>query len=94
MPRKRYRKRFTTADLVRIAEAHGTACVRGCGRPVDLELPRSGPMGATVDHYPIPWADGGTDALENLRLAHSACNKAAGRRPVTDLGPQSRDWYA
>jgi len=92
MPRgRRPRRRFTAADIRAIAEAHGTICVR-CGRPIDLEADRRTSAGPTVDHHPIPWTDGGTDALENLRLAHSACNKSAGARPILELGPRSRAW--
>jgi 5-methylcytosine-specific restriction endonuclease McrA len=87
----RTRRRFTRADLEAVAARHGAACIR-CGGPVDLELPGTELRGPTIDHYLIRWADGGTDALDNLRLAHSSCNKAAGRRPPLELGPRSRQW--
>lgn len=46
-----------------------------CGRPVDFELKYPDPMSATVDHI-IPIDRGGhPSALENLQLAHLACNR-------------------
>lgn len=92
MPRpSRPRRRYKPHELAAIAARHGAACVR-CGRPVDLDRRGTDPDGPTVDHYPIPWADGGPDNLDNWRLAHSSCNKAAGRKPPTTMGPTSRKW--
>ena len=50
-----------------------------CGQPVDKTL--TGPEGPSVDHV-IPRRDGGTNQLDNLRLAHLRCNSArqAGER--------------
>lgn len=39
------------------------------------------PEHATLEHI-IPLADGGTDAMDNLSISHSDCNKLRGRMPV------------
>lgn len=45
-----------------------------CGRPVDFSLKYPDPMSATIDHI-VPISLGGSPIdLENLQLAHSACN--------------------
>lgn len=47
-----------------------------CGQPVDRELNgTSGRMAATLDHI-RPRSKGGSDASDNLRLAHRSCNSA------------------
>jgi hypothetical protein len=46
-----------------------------CGGPVDKALPGTHRDGPTADHV-IRRADGGTNARENLRLAHLRCNAA------------------
>ena len=45
-----------------------------CGQPVDKSLKFPHPMSPTVDHI-IPCAKGGSDDLDNLQLAHRACNR-------------------
>lgn len=74
-----------------------------CGRAVDFELEAPHPLSATVDHI-VPIARGGhPSALENLQLAHSACNRQKSDLLVSNPGartrvvgnrnlPQSRDW--
>lgn len=47
-----------------------------CGRLVPL-------ASASLDHL-ITRADGGTDALENVALAHKGCNQLRGRRSVEE----------
>lgn len=42
------------------------------------------PECGTVDHL-IPVSDDGTDAPENLRLAHLKCNSSRGRRGAVQL---------
>jgi hypothetical protein len=44
-----------------------------CGNDVNLSLPRTSRMGATLDHV-VPISKGGLDSLENVRLAHWICN--------------------
>ena len=73
-----------------------------CGQPVDKTLKSPHPMSATVDHI-IPIAKGGHPSdINNLQLAHRACN----RRKSDKLGyeepkdkknynrdlPQTRNW--
>lgn len=73
-----------------------------CGRPVDKNLPFPNPWSPTVDHI-IPVQKGGDPVnLENLQLAHLACNRAKATKLVAvtvkeksvsnrDL-PLSTDW--
>lgn len=73
-----------------------------CGRPVDKKLPFPNPWSPTVDHI-IPVQKGGDPVnLENLQLAHLACNRAKATKLVAvtvkeksvsnrDL-PLSTDW--
>jgi 5-methylcytosine-specific restriction endonuclease McrA len=44
-----------------------------CGDQVDMSLPRTSKLGATLDHV-IPISKGGLDSLDNLKLAHWICN--------------------
>lgn len=44
-----------------------------CGDSVDMSLPRTSKLGATLDHV-VPVSRGGVDSLENLKLAHWICN--------------------
>lgn len=51
-------------------------------------------VATTVDHV-VPKVLGGTDQLDNLRAACSACNTKAGAALASRrgrLGSQSRDW--
>ena len=50
-----------------------------CGEDVDMSLSPRSPEGPTRDHI-WPWSLGGSDAPENLRLAHNACNIRRGNR--------------
>ena len=73
-----------------------------CGRPVDKKLPFPNPWSPTLDHI-VPVQKGGDPVnLENLQLAHLACNRAKATKLVTvsvkeksvsnrDL-PLSTDW--
>ena len=46
-----------------------------CGKPVDFSIKYPHPMSACVDHI-IPVAKGGHPSdLDNLQLAHMACNR-------------------
>lgn len=74
-----------------------------CGRPVDFSLKFPDPMSPTVDHI-IPIAKGGHPSdIENLQLAHLACNRKKADKGIkvvfkTDetinnrVLPQSMDW--
>ena len=54
-----------------------------CGRPVDKKLPFPNPWSPTIDHI-IPVQKGGDPVnLENLQLAHLACNRAKSTKLVT-----------
>ena len=55
-----------------IAERDNYLC-HLCGEPVDMSLPRTSKLGATLDHV-IPVSRGGVDSRENLKLAHWICN--------------------
>ncbi|WP_373872341.1 HNH endonuclease signature motif containing protein [Acrocarpospora phusangensis] len=63
-----------------------------CGRPIDLDLPVTHRMSATVDHVD-PISLGG-DPLNPalLRPAHRSCNSSRGNRPPKPRRRQSRDW--
>ena len=50
-----------------------------CGDPVDKALKWPDPLSASVDHI-VRRRDGGTNARDNLRLAHVRCNAADGGR--------------
>lgn len=74
-----------------------------CGRPVDFSLRFPDPMSPTVDHI-IPIAKGGHPSdIENLQLAHLACNRKKSDKSVKFVFkadetinnrtlPQSMDW--
>lgn len=76
-----------------------------CGRPVDKTLKYPHPMSATIDHI-IPIDRGGHPSdIENLQLAHFACNRAKSNKLAESVGvvietitnrdlPQSMDWTA
>jgi hypothetical protein len=55
-------------------------CIR-CGYPVDMDLPRSHPQGASADHEP-PLAETGdlTPGLDGAGIAHLQCNRSHGGR--------------
>lgn len=50
-----------------------------CRGHVDRDLPRTHPLGATIDHA-IPLSVGGTDEPENVVTAHWRCNREKGNR--------------
>lgn len=55
-----------------IAERDGYVC-HICNELVDMTLPRTSKLGATLDHV-VPISKGGVDSLDNLKLAHWVCN--------------------
>lgn len=61
--------RIVVEQLVAI---HGAVCYL-CTEPIDMTIPRTSPMGATVEHI-VPLSRQGTDDFENLQLAHWICN--------------------
>jgi 5-methylcytosine-specific restriction endonuclease McrA len=56
----------------RLAERDGAQCWL-CKGPFELK----GPLKATIDHI-IPRSLGGTDRMDNLKLAHRLCNRKRG----------------
>lgn len=92
------------------AKIYATQTICGiCGRPVDFSLPWPEPMSPCIDHI-IPLDKGGHPSdIDNLQLAHAACNRQKSDKlyktptgapviqPVQvtnrDL-PQSIDWSA
>lgn len=59
-----------------------------CGRPVDKSLKFPHPMSPTVDHI-IPIDRGGhPSAIENLQLAHFACNRQKSDKLSSTASPQ------
>ncbi|MDX6561240.1 MAG: hypothetical protein QOD65_1054 [Gaiellales bacterium] len=65
--RKIQRKRATLAAL------GGWLCCF-CGEAIDPELRWPHPMHATL-HHVVAIADGGSDELDNLALAHERCHR-------------------
>lgn len=61
--------RFSKAD---IARRDGGRCGL-CHRHIDLTLPGTDPMGATIDHI-IPISKGGEHSRRNVQIAHRLCN--------------------
>ena len=55
-----------------------------CDGPLDrhLRVPTH-PLYITFDHI-VPRSSGGGDRIENLRLAHNACNHARGNDPLVE----------
>lgn len=56
-----------------IVKHHGTTDCGICGELVDTVLRRPNMMSPSIDHI-IPYAHGGSNAVENLQLAHLHCN--------------------
>jgi 5-methylcytosine-specific restriction endonuclease McrA len=75
-PRRRGGNRFIT--LEQLWQRDNGICWL-CKDYVDLELDEP-----TRDHV-IPYAQGGSDRPENLKLAHRECNEVRGNEPVTAI---------
>lgn len=76
----------TVADLV---ARDGAACSL-CGEVVDLDVKWPHPMSATRDHV-VPYSLGGSNAAENLALAHAVCNtRKRNRVEVSPCSPSAR----
>ena len=71
------RSRGRANQRQRAAVAHRRPPCHICGRPIDYALSYPHPESFVIDHV-IPLAAGGSDALDNLRAAHAACNNAKG----------------
>ena len=63
-------------DIVGLGNRDGWRC-HLCGKSVRRDLPGSHRLGPTVDHL-VPVSEGGTDAPENVALAHRICNSRRG----------------
>lgn len=55
-----------------------------CGETVDMSLPRTSKLGATIDHV-VPITRGGRDELDNLKLAHWVCNVRKNNKLMEEL---------
>jgi 5-methylcytosine-specific restriction endonuclease McrA len=66
-----------------IAERDNFVC-HICNKLVDMSLPRTDKQGATIDHV-IPISRGGTDSLDNLKLAHWSCNMKKSNKFMEEL---------
>ena len=73
-----------------LAERDGTLC-RLCHQPIALQLSGLHAEGPTLEHL-TPIALGGTNDLDNLALAHRACNLRRGAKAPDQIGPRSRQW--
>lgn len=72
-----------TLTLPELGARDGWRC-HLCRKPVDSGRCGNDPLAPTFDHL-IPIVDGGTDAPENLRLAHRYCNVRRGAGGVVQL---------
>lgn len=79
MPRNREREKRA------IARRDGPACFY-CGRV------RRNPLVMSIEHLDAK-AHGGSNALANLRLADTLCNKFAGRRTVAEKLELRAKWH-
>jgi hypothetical protein len=68
------------AWVKRVLSSCEPVCIR-CGYPVDLDLPRTHPQGASADHEP-PLAETGdlTPGMDGAGIAHLQCNRSHGGR--------------
>ncbi|MGI8515379.1 MAG: HNH endonuclease [Acidimicrobiia bacterium] len=70
-PSHRRDRNLASRSLAIIADRDGWVC-QICGQPVSHTRDRA-PGSPSLDHV-IPLAQGGPDAMSNLRLTHLACN--------------------
>lgn len=66
-----------------LIERDGYLCYL-CQEPIDMKVPRTSKRGATVDHV-IPLSRGGSDEMDNLKLAHWICNNKKSNKLVEEL---------
>ena len=69
---------FASADFSLVIERDGNRCYI-CGVEVDLTLRWPDPGAPSRDHV-IPLSKGGSHTLDNVKLAHLACNWAKGTK--------------
>lgn len=62
--------------LKRVLERDGRVCWL-CGNRIDKKAPAGSPGALSVDHV-VPLNRGGSNAVENLRVAHRSCNTRRG----------------
>jgi 5-methylcytosine-specific restriction endonuclease McrA len=55
-----------------------------CGIPMNRKIEAPGRGDAISFDHIIPRSEGGSDRIENLRLAHRACNSIRGVDPVAE----------
>lgn len=60
-----------------------------CDRLMVLKEPPRGSRAVSIDHF-IPAASGGSDAFENLRGAHAACNFVRANLPPEEARKRIR----
>jgi 5-methylcytosine-specific restriction endonuclease McrA len=70
-------------SIDQLGERDGWRC-HLCRRRVSRTMRSPHPRSASFDHL-IPVSHGGTDAPENLRLAHRGCNSRRGNRGAVQL---------
>jgi 5-methylcytosine-specific restriction endonuclease McrA len=83
MSRREWREPGEGSRMRHVLKCRDGARCTYCRRPPGTGEPFSG---LTLDHV-LPWAHGGTDALENLVLACKACNKAKADGLPQDFRP-------
>jgi len=74
------------AEKLALARRDGPTCFY-CGRT------RKNPLGMSIEHLQ-PRAAGGSNRLDNLRLADTLCNKLAGRLSVAAKLELRAKWHA
>ena len=87
-------KRYTGSKIRRTIELlearDGNRCCL-CRIEIDTSLPGNVKLGPTIEHR-IPIELGGTNALDNLALAHLSCNARRGARDPDVPLRTSRTW--
>lgn len=71
-PRSKEKRR----QMIKIRERDGDNCWI-CDNPIDFDLPRDHDEAGTLDHV-VPFSRGGSNLLENLRIAHRICGDRRG----------------
>lgn len=70
----------------RLAQRDGNRC-HVCEGVINMTLSPDHEWGPTIEHV-LPLANGGTNAMSNLRLSHLGCNRDRGSAPM-DLPPRA-----